>query len=196
MTRVMLRAAAFAALLLAAPTFASEGGENGGGGSHFFWEWLNLLTLVAVLFFLARKPVMSYLADRRARIESDLASASKLLGDAEASLADWNARAARLDDEAAEIRRAARDAAEHERERILTDARAVAERIQRDAHSALERELQRARARLRTEVGDLAIELAEKLLREQVQGADRDRLVDEFVTHLEQGAVRPAGGRA
>jgi len=194
MTRVMLRAAAFAALLLAAPTFASEGGENG-GGSHFFWEWLNLLTLVAVLFFLARKPVMSYLADRRARIESDLASASKLLGDAEASLADWNARAARLDDEAAEIRRAARDAAEHERERILTDARAVAERIQRDAHSALERELQRARARLRTEVGDLAIELAEKLLREQVQGADRARLVDEFVAHLEQGAGARAGGR-
>jgi F-type H+-transporting ATPase subunit b len=194
MTRVMLRAAALAPVLLARAALASEGGEHD-GGSHFFWEWLNLGILVAVLVYFARKPVLSYLADRRARIESDLASASKLLGDAEARLADWNARAARLDDEAAEIRRAARDAAEHERQRILTDARAVAERIQRDAHSALDRELQRARARLRAEVGDLAIELAEKLLREQVQGADRARLVDEFVAHLEQGAGGRAGGR-
>lgn len=196
MTRVMLRAAALGPLLLPAVAFAAEGGDHGGVGSHFFWEWANLLLLVATLVYFTRKPVLSYLADRRARTEADLASAAKLLGDAETRLADWNARAARLDEEAAEIRRAAKDAAELDRERILADARAVAERIQRDAHSALDREVQRARARLRAEVGDLAIDLAEKLLREQVQGADRARLVDEFVTHLEQSAVRPAGGRA
>jgi len=185
-----------AALLAPVTALAAEGGGHGGGeGAHvFFWEWLNLLLLVAVLVYFARKPVQAYLADRKSRIESDLASAAKLLGDAEARLADWNARAASLDAEAADIRRAAREAAQEEGARILADARAVAERIQRDAHSALERELHRARGRLRSEVADLAVDLAEKLLREQVQGADRARLVDEFVARIEQGAgSRPAG---
>jgi F-type H+-transporting ATPase subunit b len=141
-----------------------------------------------VLTYLARKPALAYLADRRARIESDLASAAKLLADARASLADWNARAARLDEEAADIRRLAREGAELERERILADARAVAARIERDAKSALERELARARKRLKGEVADTAVDLAEQLLREQVQSADRARLVDEFVARIEQGA--------
>jgi F-type H+-transporting ATPase subunit b len=199
MTRVTTRLApALTGLLLPLAALASEveAGHGGGEGLRFFWEWLNLLILVGALVYLARRPVQTYLAERRGRIEGDLASAARLLGDAEARLADWNARAARLDAEAEDIRRAAREAAEQERERILADARAVAERIQRDAHSALDRELQRARGRLRSEVADLAVELAEKLLREQVQGADRARLVDEFVARIEPGAGERAGGRA
>jgi F-type H+-transporting ATPase subunit b len=192
MTRVVIGLAPFvAAVLAAAPALAAdvEGGHGGGGlGSHFFWEWANLLLLVGVLTYLARKPALAYLADRRARIETDLASAAKLLADAQASLADWNARAARLDEEAADIRRLAREAAELERERILSDARAVAARIERDAKSALERELARARKRLKGEVAGTAVDLAEQLLREQVQSSDRARLVDEFVARIEQGA--------
>jgi F-type H+-transporting ATPase subunit b len=231
MTRVVTRLGSVVAVALAAaPALAAdvEGGHGGGLGSHFFWEWANLLLLVAVLTYLARKPALAYLADRRARIESDLASAAKLLADARASLADWNARAARLDEEAADIRRLAREGAELERERILADARAsladwnaraarldeeaadirrlaregaelereriladaraVAARIERDAKSALERELARARKRLKGEVADTAVDLAEQLLREQVQSADRARLVDEFVARIEQGA--------
>jgi F-type H+-transporting ATPase subunit b len=189
-------AAALAPVAALASDVEAGGGHGGGFPSHFFWEWANLLLLLAALVYFTRKPVLSYLADRRARIESDLASAAKLLGDAEARLADWNARAARLDEEAAEIRRSARDAAEQERERILGEARAVAERMERDAKSALGRELQRARVRLKGEVADLALELAEKLLREQVQSADRARLVDEFVTRIEQGGGPRAGGAA
>ena len=191
MTRVVIGLAPLVAAALAAvPALAAEaeGGHGGGVDAHFFWEWANLLLLIGVLIYLARKPALTYLADRRARIETDLASAAKLLADAEASLADWNGRAARLDEEAAEIRRLAREAAELERERILADARAVAARIERDAKSALERELARARKRLKGEDADTAVDLAEKLLREQVQGSDRARLVDEFVARIEQGA--------
>lgn len=194
MTRLAPRLAlVLAALLAPAAALASEAGGHGGGVDlHFFWEWVNLLILVGALFYFARRPVQSYLAERRARIEGDLASAAQLLSDAESRLADWSTRAARLDAEADDIRRSAREAAEQEGQRILADARAAAERIQRDAHSALERELNRARGRLRSEVAELAVDLAEKMLREHVQGADRSRLVDEFVARIEQGAGGPA----
>jgi F-type H+-transporting ATPase subunit b len=185
------RANAFAFLaLLALPGIAMASGGEEAHESHF-WEWVTLILLVGVLFFLARKPASNYLADRRTGIETDLKSAEQLLRDAEGRLAEWNARAARLESEVADIKRSARESAEQEGARIVADARAAAERIRRDAASAVEREGARARTKLRAETAELAVAAAESMLNEQVQAADGDRLFDEFLTRIEQA---PAPG--
>jgi F-type H+-transporting ATPase subunit b len=147
--------------------------------------------LVAALVYFGRKPVASFLAERRSAIERDLGSAEQLLRDTEARLAEWSARAGRLDDEVAEIKRVARQAAEQDAARIVAEARAVAERIRRDATSAVAREAQRARLRLRHETAELAVKSAERLLSEQIQPADGDRLFDEFVSSIEQAPAAP-----
>lgn len=175
------------ALLLAsaAPAFAASEEGHGGG---LFWQTLNVLLLVAVLIYFARKPVLSYLAERRDTIAKNLESSAALLADAERRLAEWNEKAANLDREVASIRDATRRAAEAERDRILADARVTAERIRRSASAVVERELQQAREALRREAADLAVELAARTLREQVNDADRTRLVDEFIGHVEREA--------
>jgi F-type H+-transporting ATPase subunit b len=185
------RANAFA--FLAVLTFPVLAHAATGGEEHpsRVWEWVNLILLVAALFFLARKPIATFLADRRSGIESDLASADQLLRDAEGRLAEWNAKAARLDSDVAEIKRVARQAAEQEGARIVAEAQATAERIRRDAASAVEREGARARLRLRTETAELAVGAAESILKEQVQAADGDRLFDEFLAKVESA---PAAG--
>lgn len=188
----MRRAGALALLTSAVPALArAAGGEDAEGGSAFLWEWANLLLLLAALFYFGRKPVMSYLAERRSAIERDLRSAQELLREAESRLRDWTARAAKLDEEVAGIQRLARETAEQEAARILADARAAAERIGRDAAAAVQREGERARARLRQEAADLAVASAERLLRAQIQPADGDRLFEEFVARIEG----PAAGR-
>jgi F-type H+-transporting ATPase subunit b len=185
--RAAAHGAALALLLLPALARAAGGGEEH-GASHV-WEWLNLALLVGVLTYFARKPIASYLAERRSGIERDLQGAEQLLRDAETRLAEWRARAARIEDEVASIKQLAREAAEHEAERIVGEAKAVAARIRRDAGAAVEREAQRARVRLRQETAELAISSAERLLRDQIGSADGDRLFDEFVTRVE----RPPG---
>ena len=87
--------------------------------------------------------------------------------------------------------------AEQEKAQILEDARASAERIKRDAASGVDREIERAKQALREEAADLSVELAGKLLQEQVTDGDRDRLVDEFVSDIEAGGgnPRPAGSQ-
>jgi F-type H+-transporting ATPase subunit b len=85
----------------------------------------------------------------------------------------------------------ARERAEQERSQILEDARATAERIKRDAASGVDREVERAKQALRDEAADLSVELAGKLLQEQVTDGDRDRLVDEFVAEIETGGGTP-----
>jgi F-type H+-transporting ATPase subunit b len=179
-----------AALALPALARAASGGEEHGGGGRL-WEWVNLLLLIAALVYFARKPIANYLASRRTGIESDLQNAEQLLRDAEGRLAEWNARAARLESDVEDIKRSAREAAEQEGARIVAEARAAAERIRRDAASAVEREGARARARLRDETAELAVAAAESILKEQLQAADGDRLFDEFLTKIEQA---PAAG--
>jgi F-type H+-transporting ATPase subunit b len=176
--------AALLGLLPHAALAATEGHE--GGGWSFFWQVLNLVLLVGVLVWFGRLPVRQFFGERRHRVREDLESSARLLSEAEARLAEWQAKLASLDAEIAEAHATSHRLAEAERERILAEARSSAERIRRDATTAVDQELRRARASLRAEAADLALELAERILREELTGADRERLVAEFVERLER----------
>jgi F-type H+-transporting ATPase subunit b len=179
---------ALALLLTAAgPAFAESEGAHGDG---MFWQVANVLLLLAVSIYFARKPVLGYLATRRDTIAKNLEGSAQLLAESERRLAEWNRKAAGLDREAESIREATRRAAVAEGERILADARASAERIRQSASAVAERELRMAQESLRREAADLAIELAAKILREQVNDGDRTRLVDEFIGRVEREGTR------
>jgi F-type H+-transporting ATPase subunit b len=193
MFRVASRSFAVAALLTlsALPALAAGGGE---GGSHFpLWELVNFGILVAALAYFGRGPLRDLFANRRATIAADIEAASELLEAAEARNAEWEQKLAALDREASELREAARERAENDRERILAEAHEAAERIQRDAVASVEQELRRAQAELREEAAQLATELAAGLLRDQIGEADRERLVDEFISQV--GAESSADAR-
>jgi F-type H+-transporting ATPase subunit b len=182
--------------VLAAASAQAAGGEHaehGGGAGDLLYHVLNFALLVAVLVWFGRKPVRTFLAERRVGIVENLKGAEGVLAEAESRLTEWQRKIRSLDVELEQIRATARDRAEAERARILADAEAVAERIRRDAASVVGQEVRRAQAALRREAGDLAVEIAERLLREGVTQADRARLVDEFVQRI---AAPPAGGAA
>jgi F-type H+-transporting ATPase subunit b len=171
-----------AALLLLLPQAALAAGDG-----HFWWEVGNLVFLLGVLFYFARKPVLAYLSERRGGIQKDLESSEELLASSEARLAEWEAKAAGLDAEFESIKETTRKAAQAQKETILADARASAERIRESAAAVVERELLTAREELRVEVADMAVAMAASILREQVSDPDQSRLVDEFITRIEQG---------
>jgi F-type H+-transporting ATPase subunit b len=180
--------AALAILLAALPAAAAEG--EGGG---LFYPILNLVLLLALLVYFARKPVLQYFGERRAAIQTDIHRASELRRDAEKRFAEWQRKLAELDGEIERIRATSRGRAESERDQIVADATAAAARIRADAQAAVAQELRRARKILREEAADLAVELAGNLLAEQVTEADRERLVGEFIERIERD---PAAGKA
>lgn len=200
-----MRALALALLLGLAPLTAfaaEEAHESAHAGGHdaaaaaahkqeFTYEVINLAILIAVLVYFARKPVQAYLTTRRDTIAKNIASSEQLLKDAERKLGEWNAKAARLDADVAAILDSTRKSAETERATILADAETTAVRIRQGAAGVVERELRSAREKLREEAAELAVALAGKLLREQVNAGDRDRLADEFIAKIESGAGGP-----
>jgi F-type H+-transporting ATPase subunit b len=169
------------ALAAAAPAHAAEGGD-----SLLGWKIANFVLLVTVLVLALRKPLQKFFADRRGAIHTDIEEAAALRKAAEERHSQWQRRLANLERELDEIRATSRERADAEREHLLADARAAAERIRRDAENAVDQELRRARARLRDEASELAVELAAGILREQVGPADRDRLLDEFIGRIER----------
>ena len=183
----MKRALAGAAVLAAVAALPAQAAEEGGG---LLFPWINFILLLAVLVYFARKPVSAYFGDRRAAIRKDLDDAAALKRRAEEHYAQWNRRIVDLERELAEIRAGAQERAEAERASLLADARAAAERIRADAANAVEHELRRARAGLREEASQLAIELASGILREKVTAQDRDRLIDEFIERVARAEAR------
>ena len=159
---------------------------------------LNLLLLLVVLTAVFRKPFRGYFADRRVRIQGEIEAAARLRKEAEDRYASWQKRMSELDAELERIHSTARQRAELERDRIVEAARAAATRIRHDAGVAVEHELRRAREQLREDAANLAVELAGDLLREQLDDADRKRLLDEFIDTIQgsgpengNGAKRP-----
>jgi len=167
-------------LSIAAAAAPAQAAEEGG----LLYPWINFALLLAVLFYFTRKPIQAFFGDRRAAIRKELDEAAALERRAHERYAQWQRRLVDLESELAQIRSAAEERAEAERASLLADARAAAERIRADAAAAVEHELRRARAHLREEASQLAVELAAGILREKVTAQDRDRLIDEFIERI------------
>jgi F-type H+-transporting ATPase subunit b len=189
------RALGVAALVLglAGPARASSEGLEAG---ELAWMAVNLAILLGVLVYFGRRPVRAYFADRRQRIHHELNEAEQLRKDVEARLAEWQRKLAGLDAELERLKRLTLEQAETERERIVGDARAAAERIRRDAQAVVDQELRRSRDALRAEAAELTVRLAGELLSRQVDDADRERLLDEFIQSIERGDAPRANGEA
>lgn len=179
--------------------FGRAAQASGGGGKsddEVFWEVLfqafNLALLLGVLFYYGRKPITEFFSTRRSTIQSELSEAAALLAKAERRNSELQRRLVDLGSDIEGIRDEAARRAEEEADRILADARETADRIRRDAQAAVAQELRRARVALREEAADLALELAAHQLEQQVSAADRDRLVDEFITRVESNAAEGA----
>lgn len=164
-----------------------------GGGDHdplmeTFWQAVNLIIILGVLVYFGRGPIRAYFASRHATIKNELTEAAELLDRAEHRNAELQRRLVDLNSELEGIREAAHRRAEDEAEKILADARASAERIRSDAQAAVAQELRRAQSKLREEAANLAMDLAAQKLEQNVGDADRDRLMDEFITRVEPGS--------
>lgn len=182
-------------------SFAAAAAQASGGAERpqseiireTLWQAFNLVVIVVLLVYFARKPVSDYFAARRQGIQTQLNQAAELLSQAEHRNSDLQRRLVDLSAELDSIRESSTRRAEEEAMRILAEARASADRIRRDAQAAVDQEVRRAQASLREEAADLALDLAARKLQTGVTDSDRDRLVDEFITRVEPSA---AGGAA
>ena len=176
---------------LAAVGYASEGGE---GAHHvdtakqmkdFAWRCLDFAALAAIAVWAIKKAnVKGMLAERQAAIEKMLREAVEAREQAEKKFREYSDKLEKANKEIDEISAAMKQEGKIGKARIIAEATSAAEKIRVQAQRAADHEVLKARAELREEAARLAVELAEKKIRENIEKHDQDKLVGDYISKV------------
>ena len=185
--------------LLLSPATALAAG--GGGDHHFPWghfaaSCVNFAIFLGILWKFALPPIQRYFAERRERLMHDLNEAKRLREEAEARVAQYEAKLDALDAEREALLKEYRESGERERDKIIEDAKRQVEKLRQDAERVLEQELKKSLAILEQKTVDEAIGIARKAAVAQLSTSSKhDALVQRYVEDL-KGMKGIGGGKA
>lgn len=157
------------------------------------WHLFNLLVILGVIFWMARRPVTDAIRNRAHDIRKEITDAARMRDEAMQRHEELGARLARFEDEVAQMKAAAAEEARQEEQKLVDRARAEAVRIQQTAERSIRDEVVRAQVALRKEAVDLAVQLAEQTLRAEVGPEDHKRLARQFLASLTPGSETDHG---
>lgn len=169
---------------LAAVAAAAPAAETTGLSINIFWvivAALNFIIFLALIWRFGFDPIASILAQRKARIEQGLADAEEARRKLDAAAAERDQLLVQTRREVAEMIARAQKAADDLREADIAATRAELERLHVKATSDIAAEHDRVLADLQSQVADLALDAAGKVVGESMTGARQRRLVAEFI---------------
>ncbi len=178
--------------------------ENGGENFPLFslnagvviWTLVIFLALVVILGRFAWRPILGALEARERRIQQILDAAARDREEAEKALAEHRHQLAEGRQQAQQILAEGKQAAERVRQEMLETARRQQEDLLARARDDIRREREQAVDQIRREAVDLSLAAASRLVERRLDSAEDRRLVQEYLTQLEQApaGAGPAGG--
>jgi F-type H+-transporting ATPase subunit b len=163
-------------------------------GYDLFWSSVVLLVIAVCFYRFVMPKFLAVLDERTEKIQGGIAKAEAAQEEADAALAEYHAQLTEARAEAARIREDARAEGGEIVAELRVKAAADAAQIVEIAQRQIEAERQQAAVSLRADVGELATELASRIVGESLQDVARQsRMVDRFLDDLE--AAGPAAAR-
>lgn len=175
-------------LVFAASAFASGGG--GHGEVHFTWrDWLwpvvNFSVLIFILVFFGRKPIGGFFKGRTEMIERSIREATEARELAQKTLNEVKVRLSNTDKEIEQIVESARKSGEKEKEAIIAEGERMKAKIIEQAKANIDFELQKAKEQIKSDAVRLALELAEKQIKEKLGQNEQEVIIDDYIKRLE-----------
>jgi len=174
-------------LLFTSLAFAS-GGEEGSAGAiakDYLWKIINFGILFFVLYKYGKKPLQDFLKKRTELIEKSLKEAKEAKELAQKALAEVEERLKGKDREIDEIISSARESGEKEKARLIEEGSRMKEKILEQARTNIAYELKKAKETIKEEAAAVAIELAEKKLKEKLTEEAQFKLLEESLAKIE-----------
>ncbi len=165
---------------------AFSGGEMGSpldiNPGVIFWTVITFGILLLILKKVAWKPILSSLDERERLIKESLEKAEKAKEEAEKLIAENQANIAKAEEEAQKVIAQSREYAETLKNQLIEEGKIEKKKIIDEALAELERKNQEAFLKLKEQVADIAIDAAEKIIRENL---DREKQIKLVNKHLE-----------
>ena len=177
-----------AVLATAVGAWASDGGGHADGGAQlkdFIWRVIDFAALAGIIIWaLAKQNVKGGLKARQDAIETTLREAAAARDAAERKLKEYTAKLDSANKEIDALSATIKQDAAVEKVRMIAEATAMAEKIKEQARQLAGQEVQKARTLLRQEAAHLAVELAEKKIKENITKKDQDKLVGDYLSKV------------
>jgi F-type H+-transporting ATPase subunit b len=151
------------------------------------WGSLSFIVVFVLMRMYAFPAVKKTMDARTDRIRDSLDSAEKAKDDAEAVLEDYQRQLADAKNESNRIIEEARQTAESLRRDLMAKAEAEAADLRARATADIEAAKNRAMAEMRTQLTDLTISLAEKVVKRSIDRESNTALVDDYIDSIGAG---------
>jgi F-type H+-transporting ATPase subunit b len=132
------------------------------------WNLIAFLILLFILRKFAWKPILNSLKTRETSIAESLATAEKVKAEMAQLKSENEALLAKAREERAQMLKEARDTKDKIINEAKEQAKTEANKIISDAHAAIQQQKMAALTDVKNQVGNLVIEVAEKVLRREL----------------------------
>lgn len=150
-----------------------------------FITWVVFFTVFGLMSYFGWGPIVELLQQREEKIEEDVQTAEEEREKAEQLRKQREEELNEAHAEAREIVENGRQKGEEVREEIIEEAEEEAESKLRNAEKQIQRQRKQAFDEVEGQVGEMALNLAEKLLKRELDEEEHGRLVDEFLDDVE-----------
>ena len=188
--RYWIAAGVCAVLAVLTPALVGAAEEPHGGGGlisldrSLIIQVINFAILLFLLHRLLYKPLLAKMEERSGAIKKSLDEAQAARTETTRQQEENAVRLKTAYAEAVAIREQALKEAAEEQKRLVDAARAESQRMIESAKAQMDADIRKAREELRREVSDLAVGVAEKLIRKSLRDEDHRRIVADAITHL------------
>lgn len=147
----------------------------------FVWTLIAFLLVLFVLGKFAWKPILKSLSDRETHIADSIATAQKVQAEMNQLKSDNEKLLAQAREERSQMLKEAKETKEKIVSEAKNQAKAEANKIMEEARMQIENQKNAALTQVKNEIGTLAIEVAEKILRKQLATQEAQ---DQYVKML------------
>jgi len=175
-------------ILFASAAFASEGGGEGFGSilKAYIWPVINFLILVFIMVYMLKKmDLKGFFKKRTELIEQSLREAREAKELAQKALAEVEERLKVKDTEIASIIAGAKQSGENEKARLIEEGDKLKARILAQTKTNIDYEVKKAKESIKEEAVEIAMQLAEKKLKEKLSKDEQLKLLEESLTKIE-----------
>lgn len=154
--------------------------------SAIYISLLNFALFVGLLTYLLRKPLREFLASRHERIKLDIENASMARAEAEERFKAICIKLSHIESEIDSMMKEFRQEGEREKAVIIDQAKKFALKLKDETSRMINQEMRKAEESLQTRTVNIAISLAEKMLRDNMTPEDQARMSRAYIERLER----------
>jgi len=168
---------------------ASAGHESASlFSSDMMFKTINFAILLFLLYRYVRKPIANMLSGSAENTKKAVDEAKEELAKAKSQLVEYEQKTADLEKELVSREAAAMESIEAEKEKMIADAKLQAQKLEEQSQNRIDQDILKTKNEIREFLVAESVQLAEKIISEEIGNKEQEALVANYVKYFNQSA--------